>query len=59
MRALKGEGRPVNEEGDRAVVVAALEAVSGVCVFKEVTAMRFLSIDLNLLRSTPIFAISQ
>lgn len=46
VRALKGEGRPVNEEGDRAVVVAALEAVSGVCVFKEVTAMRFLSIAL-------------
>jgi len=44
VRALKGEGRPVNEQNDRAAVVAALEAVGGVCVFQEVTAMRFLSI---------------
>ena len=46
VRALKGEGRPVNGEGDRAAVVAALEAVSGVCVFQEMTAMRFLSVAL-------------
>lgn len=34
---LKGEGRPVNPVDDRAVVLAALESVSGVVVFKEDT----------------------
>lgn len=42
VRHLKGEGRPVNEETDRALVLAALESVSGVCVFPDRTAMRFL-----------------
>lgn len=42
VRNLKGEGRPVNSETDRALVLAALESVTGVCVFPDITAMRFL-----------------
>jgi rfaE bifunctional protein nucleotidyltransferase chain/domain len=42
VRSLKGEGRPINEEQDRALVLAGLESVSGVCVFPDETAMRFL-----------------
>ena len=36
VRALKGEGRPMNMERDRAEVVAALECVDYVVVFPEV-----------------------
>jgi len=43
VRELKGAGRPVNCETDRAAVLAALESVSAVCVFKERTATLFLS----------------
>jgi rfaE bifunctional protein nucleotidyltransferase chain/domain len=35
VRALKGEGRPLNNERDRAEVVAALECVSYVVIFPE------------------------
>ena len=42
-RELKGVGRPVNSENDRASVVAALESVNGVCIFAEETATRFLA----------------
>ncbi len=35
VRELKGSGRPVNPELDRAIVLAALESVSGVCIFVE------------------------
>lgn len=42
VRALKGEGRPINCETDRALVLAALESVGAVCVFPDQTAMRFL-----------------
>src|SRR5277367_6209634 len=41
-RQLKGAGRPVNSENDRAVVLAALESVHGVCIFTEKTATKFL-----------------
>ena len=41
---LKGEGRPVNSENDRAAVLAALESVDGVCIFADKTATRFLSV---------------
>ena len=41
-RELKGAGRPVNSENDRAEVVAALEAVDLVTVFHEVRAVKFL-----------------
>ena len=42
-RQLKGPGRPVNSEGDRAAVLAALASVDGVCVFADTTATNFLS----------------
>ena len=41
-RQLKGPNRPVNSQDDRATVLAALESVSGVCIFLETTATRFL-----------------
>lgn len=40
---LKGEGRPVNNESDRAAVLAALQSVDGVCIFSDKTATRFLA----------------
>lgn len=43
VRALKGEGRPINNELDRAAVIAALEAVDGVCIFPQVRAVDFLA----------------
>jgi rfaE bifunctional protein nucleotidyltransferase chain/domain len=43
VRELKGPDRPVNSEGDRAAVLAALQSVDAVCVFTDRTAMRFLS----------------
>jgi D-glycero-beta-D-manno-heptose 1-phosphate adenylyltransferase len=42
-RQLKGEGRPVNPEADRAAVLAALASVDGVCIFAEKTAVKFLA----------------
>jgi rfaE bifunctional protein nucleotidyltransferase chain/domain len=44
VRQLKGPDRPVNNEGDRAAVLAALESLDGVCLFTEPTATRFLSL---------------
>jgi rfaE bifunctional protein nucleotidyltransferase chain/domain len=44
VRQLKGPTRPVNNEQDRAAVLAALESVSGVSIFVEKTASHFLSI---------------
>ena len=41
VRQLKGEGRPVNSEADRAAVLAALHAVDAVCVFPEMRATGF------------------
>jgi len=43
VRELKGAARPVNTEQDRAMVLAALESVTGVCIFAERAATRFLS----------------
>jgi D-glycero-beta-D-manno-heptose 1-phosphate adenylyltransferase len=42
-RQLKGAGRPVNSEADRAAVLAALESVTGVCIFTDTTAAKFLA----------------
>ena len=42
-RQLKGAGRPVNSEADRAAVLAALESVTGVCLFTDTTAAKFLA----------------
>jgi rfaE bifunctional protein nucleotidyltransferase chain/domain len=43
VRGLKGAGRPVNSETDRATVLAALESVDGVCIFADKTATKFLA----------------
>ena len=43
VRGLKGAGRPVNSENDRAAVLAALESVSGICIFTDKTAVKFLT----------------
>ena len=43
VRQLKGADRPVNPEHDRAAVLAGLESISGVCIFAESTATRFLA----------------
>jgi rfaE bifunctional protein nucleotidyltransferase chain/domain len=43
VRELKGPSRPVNSETDRAAVLAALESISGVCIFPERTATHFLA----------------
>ena len=43
VRDLKGRGRPVNSETDRAAVLAALASVGGVCIFPEKTMTRFLA----------------
>ena len=42
VRQLKGEGRPVNRERDRAEVLAALESVDYVTIFPENRATNFL-----------------
>jgi rfaE bifunctional protein nucleotidyltransferase chain/domain len=42
VRALKGAGRPLNPERDRALVLAALAAVDAVHIFPEPTALAFL-----------------
>jgi len=43
VRGLKGPGRPVNSETDRALVLAALQSVDGVCIFSDQRATRFLA----------------
>src|SRR5271154_1929182 len=42
-RQLKGAGRPVNSENDRAAILAALQSVDGVCIFTDKTAAKFLA----------------
>ena len=42
VRALKGDGRPLNSEADRAEIMAALECVDYVVVFPEVRVTRLL-----------------
>lgn len=44
VRELKGPGRPVNSENDRAEIVAALECVDLVTIFPEMRATRFLEL---------------
>lgn len=44
VRELKGSERPLNNEADRALVLAALESVSAVCIFPEVRATAFLKL---------------
>lgn len=42
VRELKGPGRPVNSESDRALVLAALQSVDAVFIFRERDAVKFL-----------------
>ena len=42
VRDLKGPGRPVNSESDRALVLAALQSVDAVFIFRERDAVKFL-----------------
>ncbi|MDB6059099.1 MAG: hypothetical protein JWO95_2943 [Verrucomicrobiales bacterium] len=42
VQKLKGPNRPVNNEQDRAAILAALESVDGVFVFSELDARNFL-----------------
>ena len=44
VRSLKGPGRPLNSQSDRAVVLAALEAVDAVVIFTETRATHFLRV---------------
>jgi rfaE bifunctional protein nucleotidyltransferase chain/domain len=44
VRSLKGLGRPLNNENDRAALLAALECVDQVCVFNERSASHFLAV---------------
>ena len=44
VRALKGPDRPINPEGDRAAVLAALAAIDAVCIFSELRAVDFLAV---------------
>jgi rfaE bifunctional protein nucleotidyltransferase chain/domain len=44
VRELKGPDRPVNDEHDRAQVLAALESVDAVCIFPQRTAAEFLRV---------------
>jgi len=42
VRSIKGPGRPLNREQDRAGVLAALESVDGVFIFSELDARNFI-----------------
>jgi D-beta-D-heptose 7-phosphate kinase/D-beta-D-heptose 1-phosphate adenosyltransferase len=42
VRRLKGEGRPVNDQHDRACVLAALSSVDAVIVFEEDTPLKLI-----------------
>lgn len=42
VRELKGEGRPINPEQDRAIVIAGLASVEAVTIFTEKDAMHLL-----------------
>ena len=44
VRELKGAGRPINGENDRAEIIAALECVDLVTIFPEMRATRFLEL---------------
>ena len=44
VKALKGDGRPVNQEQDRALLLCALESVSAAAIFPESRAVRFLQL---------------
>ena len=43
VRELKGPDRPLNDQSDRAAVMAALQSVDGVCIFADRLATNFLA----------------
>ncbi|MCR5623885.1 MAG: adenylyltransferase/cytidyltransferase family protein [Lachnospiraceae bacterium] len=43
VKKLKGKGRPINPEGNRAIVISGLESVDYVCIFSEETPCLCLS----------------
>ena len=43
IRRIKGRGRPINRAGDRAAVLAALEAVDYICFFSDDTPRRIIA----------------
>jgi rfaE bifunctional protein nucleotidyltransferase chain/domain len=45
VRELKGKGRPINNERDRAEVLAALECVDLVTIFPQMRATQFISVS--------------
>jgi D-glycero-beta-D-manno-heptose 1-phosphate adenylyltransferase len=45
VRALKGNGRPINNERDRAEILAALECVDLVTIFPQMRATQFISLS--------------
>jgi D-glycero-beta-D-manno-heptose 1-phosphate adenylyltransferase len=45
VHALKGNGRPINNERDRAEVLAALECVDLVTIFPQMRATQFISVS--------------
>ena len=44
VRQLKGPARPVNCEQDRALVLASMQSVDAVCIFRQASANNFLKI---------------
>ena len=44
VKELKGDSRPLNQEQDRALVLAALESVGATCIFHGSTATEFLKL---------------
>ncbi len=44
VQRLKGPGRPLNPEQDRAALLAALQSVDAVCIFREQDARHFLAL---------------
>ncbi len=44
VRELKGPARPINSEADRALVIAALQSVDSVFIFRERNAVKFLQL---------------
>ena len=44
VRRLKGKGRPVNKQEDRALVLAALGAIDAVCIFSQDTPLELIKL---------------
>lgn len=44
VKSLKGPGRPINTQTNRAAVIAAMESVAAVTIFETATATQFLSL---------------